>query len=44
MVGIGIPIITEGTAIRGIVTADGIATVGVGIAIDGIATEQGVVN
>ena len=41
MVGTDIPTITEDTAIRDIVTADGIATVGVGIATDGIATKQG---
>jgi len=39
--GIGIPTITQDPAMRDIVTAGGIATVGVGIVIDGIATEQG---
>jgi hypothetical protein len=40
MAGIGIPTITEGMAMREIVTVGGIATAGVGIVIDGIATEK----
>ena len=44
MAGIGIPTTTEVTAMREIVTADGIATVGVGIVTDGIATEKGSSN
>jgi hypothetical protein len=41
MAGTDIPTITEDTAMRDIVPADGIATVGVGIATTGIATKQG---
>ena len=41
MAGTDIPTITEDTAMRDIVTTDGIATVGVGIATAGIATKQG---
>jgi hypothetical protein len=44
MAGIDIPTTTEGTAMREIVTADGIATVGVGIVTGGIATEKGSSN
>ena len=40
MAGIDIPTTTEGTAMREIVTADGIATVGVGTVTGGIATEK----
>ena len=44
MAGIGIPTTTEVTAMREIVTADGTATVGVGIVTGGIATEKGSSN
>jgi len=42
MAGIGIPTITEGMAMREIVTVGGIATAGVGIVIGGIATEKNI--